>query len=421
MEIEKYLKLFKTRIIMITFLSLTATICTFLLTYLIPEKYEATSLVLVKPHENIKISSNKEDKELLNFPVGGGKVETPSNTYMEVIKSRAIAERVVRQLQLDKREPEVVRDTFFKKVLDAVKKQIKNSVVSTVQILKYGRVIGELPPSEKAVKDLQENISLSALKDTYLFEIKYTARNPKEAAAVANVAADLFLEYQAELNAPEVKGALAFLEERLRTSEKELSQARLAYRNFKVRNKTIAFKEETTDELKIMADMESDLEKLEVKLAGILREVTPSNPRARSVLAERDRLVSALSQRKAKINALPEKEKQLGTLQLSVQIAEDLYQLIRKQYEEVRLRIGREVSEIKVVSTAVAPMYPSGASRGYYVVAALLVSLLSGISLVLFFEYLDTSVKGLEDVEKGLGLRVLATVPPLVGCSQSPR
>lgn len=413
MELLSYLQTLRKHALMITLLCVTATVSAVAFTFLLPEQYEATALVLVRPQENIKVSSTKNAKELLNYPVGqGSNVQIPSNTYIEVIKARSIAEKVVRNLHLDARTEEPVAN-ILQRLFDSIKQKFNDLSVVVVQIVKYGRVMPPLPPFEKAVQNFQKGISAKAVKDTYIFEITYTAKDPKLAATAANVAADLFLEHIAESNKSNAKAISAFVGDRLRTSEEQLAEARRAYREFKEQNKTISFKEETSAEIKAIAEFESDLEKAEVRLVGLLKTLTPANPRVQVVEAEKQRIEATLTQRKAQLQHLPEKEKQLLTLNLNVLAAEDIYQLVRKEYEEARIREGMHISEMTVASYAVPPSYPAKPIRGTYAGAALAVALVIGIGLAFLLEYVNTTLRTVEDVERALQVPVLATLPSL--------
>jgi len=61
---------------------------------------------------------------------------------------------------------------------------------------------------------------------------------------------------------------------------------------------------------------------------------------------------------------------------------------------------------------AIGPARPNVAM---YMVIAVLVGLIWGVGLAFFLEYLDTSVKTLSDVEKFIGVSVLAVVPKIAG------
>lgn len=381
-------------------------------TYLVTEKYEAKALVLVRPAENVRLTRGPEDKELVGFPVGGGlgKTEVPSNTYIQIIKSRAITEKVVRMLHLDAQVSRPAT-SVWRRVMDSVRSHAREWGDAVTQFVQYGRVLGLPSPFEQAVERVQKNITLTIIRDALQFEIKFEAPSPQEAADVANAAADLFREHMAEMNTAEMKSTLDFLAGRLRTAESELASTRQTLRQYKQDNLTIAFKEETAERIKVMGTLQSDLDKINVKLAGLLMELTPQNPKVVTVQAEKDRLEAALKQRQVRTNQLAEEERQLATLNLGVQMADEVYQLIRKEYEEARIRQAKNVSEIRVVSRAVPPFYPTKPIKYKYAGSALAIALLAGLGLALLLEYLDTAVQSVDQVEHGLGLRVLATIP----------
>lgn len=53
---------------MIILLCLSSTATALFLAFALPEKYEATAMVLVRPEQNIKFPTTAREKELLDFP-----------------------------------------------------------------------------------------------------------------------------------------------------------------------------------------------------------------------------------------------------------------------------------------------------------------------------------------------------------------
>ena len=65
----------------------------------------------------------------------------------------------------------------------------------------------------------------------------------------------------------------------------------------------------------------------------------------------------------------------------------------------------------KIWETAEAADHPSRPNVAGYMGLAMVIGLVVGIGLAFFIEYLDTSVKTMDDVERFLGVPVLAVIP----------
>jgi uncharacterized protein involved in exopolysaccharide biosynthesis len=269
------------------------------------------------------------------------------------------------------------------------------------------------PPSsvEIARENYEHSISLNPIKDAYQFTITYTASDPMQAARVANATADLFVEFMGEMNMGEVKSTLAFLEERVAESEKRLLMAAEALRKFKEVNKVIAYAEETDAEVNLVADLRATLERTDAKLAGLREQYTAQSMKVLAMQAERDRLVQALEQRKRSARLLPEMESQYEHLKMQQQVADEIFQLERKEYEDVKLKTKTGNAEVRVVARAVPPYYPSGPVKAKYSAIAFAISLLLGVLVAYLIEYGKNTVNSITQAERTLGMRVLATLP----------
>ena len=91
---------------------------------LIPEKYDASAVLLVRPHDPIKIDPNTSSKEFLDFPVAQSPViEAASKTYIQIIESPALIGEVVRELKLDQKltSKQVSGGTVFARMYASMK------------------------------------------------------------------------------------------------------------------------------------------------------------------------------------------------------------------------------------------------------------------------------------------------------------
>ncbi len=378
------------------------------MTYLFTETYEASALILVRPRQEISIS-NQKDRELLHYPVVGSgfQVETPSKTSIELIKSRTIAEQVIRHLNLDEKPEDESDDS------NDIQSVLKKKLKIALQFLKYGRFIGELSPLEKAIKDFQENISLSATKETYVFEIKYEAEDPKTPVDVANATAEIFIKYMIERNKDTAKSDIVLLQGRMQESESELKYTQDILKRFKEDHEISSFEEELSEKVKILASLENLLEKESVELSGRLKRYTRNDTNVKEIISKIGYLRSAIQKRKKQLTNSPDLENRLKELELNVNLKRASYELITREYEEARIHAANNTGEFLVASEASAPLYPSGPKRLKYTLAIFCLACMVGVGLILFLEYINTTIRTVEQAERQIQLRVLSTIPDL--------
>jgi uncharacterized protein involved in exopolysaccharide biosynthesis len=398
---------------MIIGLTVMSTLASVGLTYALPPVYEANALVLVRPKEPIKFSANRgETAELLDFPVSqSAPIDTPSKTYIEVIQSQAVAEKIVRALNLDMKRENVL-ETAFERWRDEFKTWLKELIRSIQHIAKYGEVI-PATPFERAVEDVQKNLSVEVRKNTYAFVITYKAADPELAAKVANKASEIFLEHNAHAYRDEARTRRELVEKELRESGQVLLDARLALKRFKSDSKTFSLNEEYSEKLKIISGLELALEKLESELAGLLEGYSHDNSKVSRVQAQISKLRQLLAKHHAELETLPEREKMLNTLDLAVTVAEENYKLIKQKYDEYRIREQTLLNEIRIVSPAEPPLYPTKPIKILYGILGLILALVLGMALMLFLEYINPRVRIIEDLSDSLGLVVLAGIPTM--------
>ena len=383
------------------------------LAYVLPEQYESTALVLVRPDETLKFSSSASDrKEILDFPLSqAAPIDAPSKTYVEVIKSSAVAVKIVDALQLHI-EKSTKSDGFFGRIKDDVKIWVKNTLRSSRNYAKYGRDI-PASPFELAVEAISEGLVVSVRKDTYAFDITYRSGDPKESAAVANMAAEIFLEHSSEAYRSESARARKFVETQLDESRKALEQARSAILAYKTTGATFELTAEYSEKLKSVSDLENTLAKIEGKLAGLKYTYSKDSPTVIAQEAERAELKTQISALRMQLTDYPEKERRMNAINLTERVAKESYEFFLKRYEEARVKESTIVTEIRIVSRAVPSLYPVKPLKYMYAGLSLATALVVAIGWALFVEPLDPRVRSIRDLEDALGVPVLGAIPEL--------
>jgi uncharacterized protein involved in exopolysaccharide biosynthesis len=383
------------------------------LSYVLPEQYESTAVVLVRPIKEIEFSKSTGTRnDSLDFPVHlSAPIDAPSKTYMEIIKSRAVANRIAQDLQLDHEKPQTSTGPFDRFKED-VKTWVKNTIRSFRNYVRYGR---DIPATrfDLAIEDLEKNLTVTARKDTYVFEIGHRSSDPEDAAAVANMAAKIFLEHSSEAHRTEAVQAREFVEKQLEQSREELERARAATFAYKEAGGTFDLKSEYAEKLKNLADLENTLAKAESRLASLRPAYFRDGPKIGAQQAEITELRQQIAAARAELAPYPEKETQMNALLLAEKLAEESYSFFVKQVEEARVREARAISEIRVVSPAVPDLYPVKPQKYIYAGLSFATALLVAIGLALFYEGLDPRVRMARDLDDELGVPVLGAIPKL--------
>lgn len=104
---------------------------------------------------------------------------------------------------------------------------------------------------------------------------------------------------------------------------------------------------------------------------------------------------------------------QFSTLQAELDTAKSLYADFLNKTKQADLQLAEQHNNLKIVETAEIPKSPIGPQRLRTILIGLMVSLIAGIGLAFFLEYLDNTVKSVEDVERVALLPTLAVIPSI--------
>jgi uncharacterized protein involved in exopolysaccharide biosynthesis len=186
------------------------------------------------------------------------------------------------------------------------------------------------------------------------------------------------------------------------------------------------YTEEHQDVKALDARMAQVRRKIQTEAASVVRsESVRSNDIWQKLLGERlatDAEIEALT---ARINAyggsigqesglareLTSNEQRLGDLTLRLAGAERSYVLLSEAFEEARIAESRAASEVSILHSALPPRAPARPIKVLHVGVSTGLSLVLGIGLAFLFNFFDTSLRSINQVERALNLPVLGTIP----------
>lgn len=193
-------------------------------------RYTASSYVMI---DTRKRDVAKIDQVLSGLPSDSGAVDTE----VEILRSRALATRVVQDMHLDQ-DPEFNAErrkpTLLSEVMAGPARLFKSaSPVRSAQAAADQKVIDQKKMEERVVDAVLKRLRVTRQGLTYVMAINFTSGDPSKAADIANMFANDYLLDQLEAKFDATKQASQWLNDRLgqlRTQVEQAEGAVAAYR-----------------------------------------------------------------------------------------------------------------------------------------------------------------------------------------------
>ncbi|MBN1540808.1 polysaccharide biosynthesis tyrosine autokinase [candidate division KSB1 bacterium] len=234
------------RVILISFFTVLAATVFFTLTT--EPVYEASAKIMVEEQGSM-------GESLFDF-TGMMKKETMINNQVEILKSRTLAEQVIRELQISEQADRLrllgnpPKDESHARGIFGWFRNLSSSNNGDED---------EDPVSRFAsiVDQMRNNISVNPIRNTDMIEIRVSAFSPQEAAYVGNTVARVFQERNRLQSQQEVRQVKNFLEEQLDQYEDELGRSEEALRDYQEKAKVVALDQETQELVRKLAEFET--------------------------------------------------------------------------------------------------------------------------------------------------------------------
>ncbi|MCI0692983.1 polysaccharide biosynthesis tyrosine autokinase [candidate division KSB1 bacterium] len=495
---NEYLRIFYRGrwIILTTFLAVMA--ITAYVTFTATPEYEAAAKIMIE---------EKGGMEQTIFDIGGFiNQATMVNNQVEILKSRTLAETVVKRLQASEwaaklallNPPENGKTGLF-----------ANAGRWIQDLVGFGGDTAEQRTIDDIIKDLHERLTITPIRDTDMIEIKVTGATPEEAVFVTNTLATAYSEKNRLQSQEEVRQVKNFLDEQLKLVQQQLTESEEALKNFKEGEKVAALPDETKELIQKMAEFEGlynealteynsnrerlkyvdeqldrskrnfdlsnisatpyfdglkkQIGELEGKRTsyianlingGVYRDDDPQarryeeqinmlkkqlqeeitklatveilNPVALSenLVARKIEIEANLQALQPKVEALkkiidtydkqleslPEKSLRLARLERTAQADEKIYLMMQEKYQESRITEVGQLGQVRIIDPARPPKEPVRPRTKLNLLLGFILGLGLGVGLTFLFEYMDNSVRTIEEVEK-LGVPVLGSIP----------
>ena len=206
------------------------------ITFTTAPQYESTTTIMIE-------STGAMERKILDINYFGNQNTLIAN-QIEILKSRTLAERVVKRLNLSE-----IRDSL--------------------QLFKPDEE-GQFRSLRQMIQHLQNNMKIEQKRDTDIINVTFTAGTAFEAAYITNNIASEFQLQNAEVNRSEITDLRDFVEGRLELKKVELVESENNLKAYQEREKVASLDAETRELVNRLAEAESMLEQARVELQSNL-------------------------------------------------------------------------------------------------------------------------------------------------------
>ena len=294
-----------------------------------------------------------------------GMPATPTDIFVAMLKSRIMADAVIKQFDLMK--------LYNDKTMQDARKDLESD--TTIKVSK-----------EKVIK------------------VTVEAKNPQLASDIANFYVANLDRLNRTLNVTKSGQNRVFIEKRLVETKTNLVKAEEALREFQTKNKAVHLEAQGRAAIEAAAMIQAEISATEVQLQVMEGYLTLDNPdvvRMRSSLGELKKQLTLLEFGKGGKGQLPGDRMhpafitvpslaiEYARLFREVKVQETLYTMLTSQYEQAKIAEARDTPSVQVLDQGVPAEKKSRPRIGLNMVIAGVLALFLGIFLAFFLEYLE--------------------------------
>jgi len=290
--------------------------------------------------------------------LAGGALGGSADLYMGILKSRSVADAVIKRLDLQKR--------FKTNTLD----DTRNALTGVVKC--------------QAGKD-------------GIITITAESRDPRMAASLANVMVEELGIRSVQLNLTKAGTERAFLEKRLAVVKQDLARAEDDLKAFQEKNKIFKVDSQAAASIEGIARLRAEIVAKEVQLASLKSYQTDESPEVKLLQASIGKLrnqLGAFSGNGAgdvipSVGNVPNLGLEYARKLRELKTQEAIFEQLKKQFEVAKFSEAKDSSSIQVLDEAVVPMKKSKPKRSLIVILATVTAFFVSIFTAFVLEYFD--------------------------------
>ncbi len=204
-----------------------------------------------------------------------------------------------------------------------------------------------------AIEWLKQNLSVSERgKQTGILELSFTGENRALISDVLNdITQNYFLQNVAR-NSAEAEKSLSFLKSHLPDVKDSLTTAEDVLNTFRQKNDSIDLGLEAQSTLKVMVELEAQLNELTFKESEISQRFTKDHPAYRSLLDKRTTLLKEKERLNQQIQKMPKTQREVLRMTRDVEVNQQIYVQLLNKVQELSIVKAGTVGNVRILDSA---------------------------------------------------------------------
>ncbi|MGX9519163.1 polysaccharide biosynthesis tyrosine autokinase [Vibrio mediterranei] len=262
-----------------------------------------------------------------------------------------------------------------------------------------------------AIQWLQQTLSISERsKQTGILQLTFEGEDKTQIKAILDdISQNYFLQNVARQSA-EAEKSLVFLQKNLPQIKATLNDSEDKLNRFRQQNESVDLGLEAQSALKVIVDLEAQLNELTFKESDISQRFTKDHPSYKSLLDKRQTLLHERERLNQDIQKLPKTQREVLRMTRDVEVNQQIYIQLLNKVQELSIMKASAVGNVRILDSAQVFMHPVKPKKSLIVVLATLLGGMLSVAVVLVKAAFHQGVESAEEIES-IGLSVYTSVP----------
>ncbi|PTP07425.1 tyrosine-protein kinase [Vibrio splendidus] len=263
----------------------------------------------------------------------------------------------------------------------------------------------------EAIEWLKKSLSLSEQgAQTGILKLSFEGENKQQISAILNHISQIYFLQNVKRNSAEAEKSLEFLESHLPGIKSELTGYEDVLNNYRQKNESIDLGLEAQSTLKVMVELEAQLNELTFKESDISQRFTKDHPAYKSLIDKRKTLLGERERLNKQVQKLPKTQREVLRMTRDVEVNQQIYIQLLNKVQELSIIKAGTVGNVRILDDAQAYARAVKPKKPLIVVLATLLGGMLSVAFVLVKAAFHRGVESPDQIEQ-IGLPVYAAVP----------